>query len=75
MHIDIKVPDTTVARKLEQVPLSGRETSAVPSLLLDSLLGLGLLCWVGADGGVGLGVHLLHVLGVDTGLDYVNIGN
>lgn len=51
------------------VPLSSRDACTVPSLLVNGLLGLGLLSRVGADGGMGLGVHLLDVLGVDAGLE------
>ena len=51
------------------VPLSSRDACTVPSLLVNGLLGLGLLSWIGADGGMGLGVHLLDVLGVDAGLE------
>ena len=51
------------------MPLSSRDACTVPSLLVNGLLGLGLLSRVGADGGMGLGVHLLDVLGVDAGLE------
>jgi len=45
------------------------DLGAVPSLLVDGLLNLGLWRGIGSDGGVGLLVHLLDVLGVDTVLD------
>jgi len=45
------------------------DLGSVPSLLVDGLLDLSLGSGVSSDGSVGLGVHLLDVLGVDAGLD------
>merc|ERR1719308_454960 len=50
-------------------PGLGGELLVGPSLLGDLLLGLGLAGGVGADGGVGLLVHGLHAVGVNTELD------
>lgn len=47
------------------------DLGAVPSLLVDGLLDLGLGGRIGSDGGVGLLVHLLDVLGVDAVLQEV----
>merc|ERR1719348_2295444 len=50
-------------------PGLGGELLVGPPLLGDLLLGLGLAGGVGADGGVGLLVHGLHAVGVNTELD------
>merc|ERR1712154_504424 len=41
--------------------LSSRDACPVPSFLVNRFLDLGLWSWIGANGGMGLGVHLLAV--------------
>ena len=53
----------------EHRPLSVWKSGPIPSFLVHGFFDLSLWCWIGSDGGMTFGVHLLDIFRVNTSLN------